>query len=138
MRKNITALQQEQIVEAETRMKMLSMNGNVIREFKSGKLNLSENGGILYWLDDEEMAKVQVFEKQHECIVYHVIKNNMEFGLCYSYLFVSKHKKEWPTDRKGLVVGEQLVYVYNKDEPMFIEFGYIGVKPSIGGLRRTY
>ena len=28
-------------------------------------------------------------------VVFHVIKNQMEFGLCYSILYVSTYKEEW-------------------------------------------
>ena len=39
--------------EAIARMKLLKLHGNVIREFeKEGIVNLSENGGFLYWLNE--------------------------------------------------------------------------------------
>ena len=45
--------------EAIERMKLLNLHGNVIKAFeKEGIVNLSENGGLLYWLNSEQQAIV--------------------------------------------------------------------------------
>jgi hypothetical protein len=58
-----------QVVEALLRMKNLKLHENVINEFKeTGKINLSENGGILYyWLNDEQtniMQKIIIYNRK--------------------------------------------------------------------------
>ncbi len=130
---------QEQKIEALARMKMLGLHSNPVREFEhENKLNLSENGGILYWLEEDEQKFVDEFEKKHGGVVYHVIKTPTEFGLLYSLMYVGKHKGEWVQDRNDLKHGQALVYVVNADDDMCSEFGSIGVKPSFGGVRRTW
>lgn len=129
---------QAQVVEALLRMKNLKLHENVINEFKeTGKINLSENGGILYWLNDDENNMVRQWEKETGNLVYHVIKNNMEFGLCYSFLYVSPYADEWLNDDEDLKEGYPIVYVKNVTDNTCSEYGSIGIKSSIGGLVRV-
>jgi len=130
--------EQEIIEECVKRMKLLKIHENVIQEFQTGEhINLSERNGILYWLNDDEEKHVKDFEKEYHVKVYHVIKNFFEFGVCYSYLYTSGVKEEWPEDRKDLRSGYAWAYVYNETEPDFSEFGTIGIRSSIGGIART-
>ena len=125
--------------EALERMKMLKLHGNIIKEFdKEGIVNLSENGGFLYWLDSDQQAIVDEFETEHDALVYHVIHDCTEFGELYSLLYVSKYEEEWEDDRNDLKDGYALVYVKNMDDDFCSEFGSIGVKPQFGGLVRKY
>lgn len=129
---------QEQKQEAIERMKMLKLYPNVIKEFeKENIVNLSENGGILYWLDDEQKAIVNDFENEHDALVYHVIHSFTEFGELYSLLYVSKHEEEWQTDREDLKDGYAFAYVKNVTDDWCSEFGSICIKPHLGGLVRT-
>ena len=51
--------------EAIKRMEMLGLMDTVIKEFKEeGELNLSEQYGLLYWLNDEEKEMVRQFEEE--------------------------------------------------------------------------
>lgn len=124
--------------EAVARMKMLKLHGNVIRDFLGGKLNASENGGILFWLNDEDKKLVENVEKENNVTVYHVIKNRTSLGTILTMLYVSQHKEDWVADKKDLASGEMIAYVYNIDAPYCSEFGYVGIKPQWGGLVRTY
>ena len=129
---------EQQKQEAIERMKMLKLSPNIIKEFeKENTLNLSENGGILYWLDRDQQAIVDEFETEHDALVYHVIHNFTEFGGLYSLLYVSKHEEEWETDREDLKDGYAFVYVKNVDDNWCSEFGSICIKPQYGGLVRT-
>lgn len=124
--------------EAIKRMKNLGLHENAIKEFETeDKLNLSENGGCLYWLNDDEKKRVQDFEKQYNAVVYHVIHNFTEFGEMYSYLYVSDHEEEWEYDNADLKDGYCMVYVYNATNEWCSEFGSIGIEPRIGGLVRV-
>ena len=127
-----------QITEALLRMKKLNLHENAINEFKNErKLNLSEGYGALYWLNDEELKMVKDWEQETGNVVYHVIKNNLDFGLCYSFLYVSENVEEWEMDNDDLESGYPLVYVYNASFSDCSEFGAIGIAKSFGGLRRT-
>jgi len=131
---------EKQIQEAVARMKTLQIDKGVIRQFQSGQLNLSEGGGFLYWLNEKEKAMVSDFEAKYGTVVYHVVKDLFEFGLCYSLLYVSKEEEEWEADRSDLSetgTSYPIAYVFNETEPDFSEFGSIGVRPSIGGLKRV-
>lgn len=131
-------MKHKQKQEALARMKMLKLNWSVVKEFREeGKLNKSEFGGILYLLTDAEKEMVKTFEEQHNSLVYHVIHNFTEFGELYSLLYVSQDEEEREDDRNDITQGYALVYVKNKTNEVFSEFGSIGIKPQYGGLVRT-
>lgn len=125
--------------EALERMKLLSLSKNIIKEFdKEGIVNLSENGGILYWLDSDQQSIVDEFEKEHDALVYHIIHDFTEFGELYSLLYVSKYEEEWEDEKDELKRGIALSYVKNMDDDFCSEFGSIGIRPQFGGLVRMY
>lgn len=124
--------------EALERMKMLKIYSQAIKEFeKENVINVSEHGGILFWLDDEQQEMVKRFEEKYNAVVYHVIHNYTEFGELYSLLYVSQHEQEWDYDKDDIKHDIALCYVVNKDEENFSEFGSIGIKPQFGGVIRT-
>lgn len=137
------ATREEQKAEALVRMKMLKLHPNPIREFEaSGKLNLSESYGALYWLDDAQKKRVADFEKNSGAMVYHVIRSYTSIGEMLALLYVSSDKDEWEADRQDLAICDSgsvypLVYVVNLDYEYCSEFGSIGVRPQFGGLVRT-
>lgn len=123
-------LREQQKQEAIKRMKKLGIMEQPIKEFEEeGKINLSEGPGLLYWLNDEE---------QSNGLVYHVIKTQMNFGLMYSFLYVSEYIEEWKMDMEDLGDNQTLAYVVNTTMPDCSEFGTIGIEPSIGGLKRIW
>ncbi len=129
---------QEQKQEAIARMKMLKLHINAINEFeKEDVINLSEHGGILYWLNANQMQYVKQFEQKYNSVVYHVIHNITEFGELLAFLYVSDSEEEWGYDRDDIKNGYACVYVKNLDDEMCSEFGSIGIKPQFGGLART-
>lgn len=129
----------EQKQEAIARMKMLKMHDNPIREFeKEDKINQSEHGGLLYWLDELQEQYVKAFEEKHKAVVYHVIHNYTDIGEMLSFLYVSDSPDEWEYDRDDLKQGYAYAYVMNLDDEYCSEFGSIGIKPQFGGLTRTY
>lgn len=135
----MSELRERQKAEAVKRMRKLGIMEQPIKEFEEkGKLNLSENGGFLYWLNEEEQKMVDDFEKENNSLVYHVIKARFEFGLTYSLLYVSEYVDEWIMDMEDLGDGRSLAYVVNVDAPDCSEFGTIGIRPSIGGVARTW
>lgn len=124
--------------EAIERMKMLKIYSQAIKEFeKENVINVSEHGGILFWLDDEQQEMVKQFEEKYNAVVYHVIHNYTEFGELYSLLYVSQHENEWDYDKDDIKNNIALCYVVNKDEENFSEFGSIGIRPQYGGVIRT-
>ena len=97
-----TELAQAQVTEALLRMSKLQIHSNAIKEFlESGKLNRSERG-ILYWLEQDEEKMVREWEKETGNMVYHVIKDNTEIGLLYTFLYVSDDTEDWEEDREDI------------------------------------
>ena len=132
-------LRTKQKAQAVERMKKLGIMEQPVKEFEDeGKLNLSENGGLLYYLNEDEQKMVDDFEKENNGLVYHVIKSRTTIGLMYALLYVSKYLEEWKMDMEDLEEGQALAYVVNMDMPDCSEFGTIGIKPSVGGLIRTW
>lgn len=132
------ATREEMIQEAVERMKMFKMLKSVIKDFQKGVLNLSENGGCLFWLEDEEKQLVQEYEHRTDTVVFHVIKSHTDIGLMYSLLYVSPYKEEWEEEREEMQEGIHIAYVYNMAWPDCSEAGCISVRPSIGGLKREF
>jgi len=127
------------IEEAVKRMEMLHISKNVIKEFKEDNLlNLSENGGYLYWLNEDEKALVKKFEAKFDGVVYHVIHDFTNFGELYSMLYVSDWKEEWASDRRDLKDGIVCVYAANVTNEFCSDMGSISIRPRIGGLERLY
>lgn len=92
-----------------------------------------------YWADQEPelMAKIQEFEKEHNCLVYAVTHEFLEFGECYDFLYISDYKKEW--GEMLYRVGDMFyayAYVWNKTDDWCSEFGTIGIRSLGGGIKR--
>lgn len=129
---------EEKKQEAIERMKTLKLYPNVIKEFeKENIVNMSENGGFLYWLNDEQKEIVSAFEAEHDVLVYHVIHNFTQMGEMLTFLYVSDDEEEWEYDREDLKDGYACAYVKNLTDDMFSEFGGVCIEPRIGGLVRT-
>lgn len=64
---NITL--EEKKTEALERMEMLNLYPNIVKEFKKdGIVNMSEHGGMLYWLTDEQKGFVEEFEAEYNAL----------------------------------------------------------------------
>ncbi len=124
--------------EAIERMKFLKLYPNIIKEFeKDGVVNMSENGGFLYWLNDQQQIYVMEFEKEYNVLVYHVIHNFTEFGEMLTFFYVSDDEEEWEYDREDLKDGYACAYVKNLSDDMCSEFGGVCFRQQFGGLVRT-
>ena len=124
--------------EALKRMKKLKFLESILKEFRNGTLNESENGGYLYHLNKNEKRIVEQFEAENKAVVYHVIHQYTNVGELYSLLYVNYDDEEWAVNNEDLDNGEALAYVWNASTPDFSEFGYIGIRPQIGGLVREW
>ena len=80
--------------------------------------------------------KIRTFEKDHKCLVYAVTHEFFEFGECYTFLVVTNYKSEWKTLDEKNDTFYAFAYVWNKDDDWCSEFGTVGIKSAIGGLRR--
>lgn len=133
--------------EAIIRLNMLKTRGllnNVVDEFeKSDLLYYSEDfpgpfKGILYWVKNNEdyVKAVKDFESEYNCLVYHCILDQFEFGTVLSMLYVSDTEDEWEAEREDLTESIPIAYCYNFDEPYFSEFGSIHIAMANGGITR--
>ena len=123
--------------EAIRRLKLFTkMEPCVINEFSDENiLYMSENRGILYYLDAEEKKLVKNVEAAGDRLVFHVLHYSSQFGEMYTMLYVYNDKSEWADCRENLKnCGISYCYTYNKDEPAFSEHGSIGVVQVNGGL----
>lgn len=125
--------------EAIKRMKALGIISQTIQQFKEENLvSCSEPPmGANYWLDDEQKAMVDAFEKENNALVYFVIRSYTQFGKLDTFLYVSDYDEEWEMDNKAIKERFPMAYVYNHDIPDFSEFGSVGVQERFGGLIRT-
>ena len=107
----------EQKNEILERMQLLTLTKSCVEAFKQGKVLKSEGSGVLYELSDEEQKIVDKFQQEHKgCYVYHMLHNILEFGECYSILYVSPDTDEWQQDKEDISEGYVFAYVYNKGD----------------------
>ena len=93
---------------------------------------------IYSYLKKDNIKKyVQQFEEKTGYLVYHVIKDELPFGLCYSFLYVTSFEEEWKLEREDLKHNVPIAYVKNVSDDTCSEFGRIGIKSVIGGIIRT-
>ena len=82
-------------------------------------------------------AKMKDIEKEYKCTVYAITHEFMQFGECYSFLFVSKYKEEWNTLlRSNKNIHNAFAYVWNKSDDWCSELGDVSVKSGFGGITR--
>lgn len=127
--------------EAIARMRQLHLYPETIRQFERENL-ISESAppfGACFWLNEAQRERVRELEARCNILIYHVIHSFTTIGEMESYLYVSDRPKEWEDDRADLKTGTTVAYVYNCDEPLFSEFGYIGIHLTpAAGLERTW
>lgn len=132
------ATRSEMRAEAVSRLKMWRVLPVVIDDFLNGTLNKSEDDGILFYLNDEEIKLVREFEEKSGSLVYHCVLSNTGIGQMLSLLYVSKYKDEWSDDNADITeAGYTIARVENLTHPELSELGGIILKPLNGGLIRT-
>lgn len=121
-------------------MNKLDIYKPYIKGFKeNNQICFFENfGGFWAEQEPELMAKIQEFEKEHNCLVYAVTHEFLEFGECYDFLFISDYEEDWeemlyPQGNMYYVSA----YVWNKDCEWCSEFGTIGIRSFGGGIKRV-
>lgn len=137
---------EEKVIECVKRMKLLNIFPQTVREFENeGVVNYSEyNMGILYWLTEDMKKEVKEFEEKYNAVVYHVIHNMTEFGELLTFLYVDENTDEWEREKHDLQERDPngvyitIAYVRNLNDPDFSEFGTVGIKPILGGIKRMY
>ena len=82
---------EEKKAEAVRRMKMLKIFPETIKQFeKDGYISRSEPPvGAYYWVEGKELEAIREFEKEHDCLVYTVVRAYTSIGMMDSYLFVN-------------------------------------------------
>lgn len=125
--------------KARSFIKQIGMHENVLTEFKTGQINASEAGGILYWANEHETETITKLQEDGN-VVWHIIRGTYILGgtdkcemICY--LLATEEDVEVLEDMRGEY--GVLAYVENVTWPDCSEYGYIYVKPSVGGLVRT-
>lgn len=95
-------------------------------------------GGYWVFQEPEVYKKMLEIEKEFKCTVYAITHEFANFGECYSFLYVSRYKNEWPY---SLVTEDGIhyatAYVWNKSFEEFSELGTVGVKSFGGGITRV-
>lgn len=137
--KTKVSLQQKQKELAISLMKQLNIYQPYIDIFEKEDVVSYFEHYIGYWAyQDEELdSKVKEIEKEYGCRVYAITHEFTEFGECYSFLIVSKHKEDWS---RSLITENKMhyafAYVWNKSDDDCSEFGTIVVKSALGGITR--
>lgn len=90
---NITIEQKKQ--KALELMKKLDIYKPYIKGFeKDNEVCFFEGfGGFWAYQEPELMEKIKTFEKKHNCLVYAVTHEYLEFGECYDFLYIPTTKK---------------------------------------------
>ena len=120
-------------------LKALNIYRPYITEFrKNGTVTMFEGFGG-YYINEmngytELESRIKEFERDYEAMVYAVTHEYLEFGECYTFLYVDKD------DPNNLTIDDGLYYVYayvwNKTMEYCSEFGTVGIQSSYGGIVR--
>ena len=138
------ATKEQQKTRAITLLEAMNIYKPYVDAFKQdGTITMFENYGG-FWITKENGAdqdlidKIKEIETRHDCVVYAVTHEIVEFGELYDLLIVQKEDNEWGYsfyDNKNSTF-TTFAYVYNKSVPEFSEFGDITVRSFGGGIRR--
>ena len=134
------ATEKELKTEAIRRMKLLSLNEECIDVFdKEDRVMIAVSPfGIFANPNEQTMAEIKAFEEEVGAKVYFVIKSAEDYGLCYSYIYVSKYKEDWWYDDEGIPNNVLMTYTVNRDYEECSEFGNIAVeRTDFGSLVRV-
>lgn len=137
-------LRNKQKLEAINRLKMLKVINQVIKDFKAHDVVYYSEyqnkifNAVLYTANDFIKKEIKKFEEKHNALVYHCMLARYEFGTCLSMLYVSANEEERGLDRIDINRACAYAYVDNLSDPFCSEIGLIGLKPSMGGVRRVY
>ena len=91
---------------------------------------------VLYDLNPEWESLVKEFEEKHNAYVFHAQLTHTGFGDLLSLLYLSKDPEELALNIRDYQSQQVLSYVINLDDPDLSEFGYIGIAPAMGGIKR--
>lgn len=124
---------------------MLKLMDNVVKEFEEkGKLYYSERlnqmfNAVLYWVDNnkEWSNLIEEFERKWSVMVYHCQLTHTTFGDILSLLYVTKDEEEWEQDRQDIKDGIAYAKCINLSDETLSDYGYIGIKSSMGGIVRV-
>lgn len=139
------SLKKRQKQECLKRMRMLKLMDNVVKEFEeTGKLYYSERlnqmfNAVLYWVDNnkEWVNLIEEFERKWNFMVYHCQLTHTTFGDILSLLYVTKDEEEWEQDRQDIKDGIVYAKCINLSDETMSDYGYIGIKSSMGGIVRV-
>ena len=120
-------------------LKALNIYRPYIAEFrKNGTVTMFERFGGYYINGMNGYTKLEKHNKEYkrdyDAMVYAVTHEYLEFGECYTFLYVDKN------DPNNLTIDDGLYYVYayvwNKTMEYCSEFGTVGIQSSYGGIVR--
>ena len=119
-------LQEQKKSEALHRMRLMGLRKEYIRDFEqNGKIHLSAGDGTLPELTAKDMAMIRRFEREHDALVFLVVRADLGFCVMDSLFYVSQYEEEWPMEHEDLKAGYALTYTVNYQYPDCSEFGSI-------------
>jgi hypothetical protein len=135
--KNESKMREEQKKEALERMKILGLLSPMVIGFEKRDSVWMNDGNSIAALNaiivtDQYKEAIDKFEAEHGELVYYAFYDKTAVGNLLALLYVSKNPEEWEADREDLKEGCPLAYVVNMTEPIFSEYGSIGVKVENG------
>lgn len=139
------ATREEQRAEAIRRLEKWETDEFLKMAFENNELAVCEVFGNRYSnefvvlsseLDKEILQQVRDAEATYGIMAYVTIKTIAEFGIVYDILYVSENKEDWAIDAELMEDNVSMSYCINTTEPLFTEFGTIGIAATKGGLYR--
>ena len=121
-------------------MQQLKIYKPYINDFKKENIVTYFERHIGFWaFQDKELDdKIKSLEKNFNITIYAATHELLEFGECYSFLYISNDKEEWDYVIEPINSNQFYArsYVWNKTDDTCSEFGDIVVFTALGGLRR--
>lgn len=96
-------------------------------------------GGFWVYQEPEIEKKMKEIEANYNCVVYAITHEFTDFGELYDFLIVTNYPEE--QDKLLYEQGNRnyiaFAYIWNKTDEECSEFGSIGIKSFVGGIRRV-
>ena len=129
-----STLRERQISEAVSRMNLMGLREDAIRKFEqNGTVHLSAEDGTLGELTKDDLRMIEQFEREHNAVVFLVVRTLFGIAVLDSLLYVSRYDEEWEDEIESLKDGYVLTYTVNYLNPECSEFGDIAFSTTPDG-----
>ena len=132
------SMREKQKVEALERMRLMELREDFIRDFETNdEIHICTFQGTFPAMKERDTEMVRSFEREHNALVYLILRVHTIYGDLDSLLYVGQYTEEWPMHKADIQAGYPLSYTVNHYAADCSEFGCIRItRTDEGGIIR--